>query len=461
MAAAIAEILGIDLMPWQRHVLDVALEYDPATLRLQYREVVLVVPRQSGKTILLLVLMVHRALGFGDAQRVAYTAQTAKDALAKWEDDHVPMVRRSRLGRSCRVRKANGRQAILWDNGSTHGLMASTEKSGHGPTLDLGVIDEAFAQADARLEQAYKPSMITRKNAQMWTVSTAGASPIKSPFLWDKVEAGRIRCDEGTPTRVAFFEWSAPDDAPRGSHDTWRSCMPALGHTIDIEDVQADFDSMPVAEFDRAYLNRWNPRTHESVIPEDDWEAGRDPEMRLLDPVAFGIDTTPDRAWTAIAAAGEVRPSRIGVELVAHDRGLGWVVAAAVELDAAHHPRCWVIDPLGPAGSLIEPLREAGLNVLEAGTADHRIAVGSFYDDATTELAIGDLLVRRLAHLGQPELDAAVAGASRRNVGDAWLWGRRQSSVNIAPLVAATLARWGFTRPVEPERRKSSDFVTI
>jgi hypothetical protein len=43
------------------------------------------------------------------------------------------------------------------------------------------------------------------------------------------------------------------------------------------------------------------------------------------------------------------------------------------------------------------------------------------------------------AHLGSQELRDAVLGAAQRPVGDAWAWSRKNSSVNIAPLVAVTL----------------------
>lgn len=35
---------------------------------------------------------------------------------------------------------------------------------------------------------------------------------------------------------------------------------------------------------------------------------------------------------------------------------------------------------------------------------------------------------------------AAVAGANRKQVGDAWRWTRRSSSTEVTPLVALTLA---------------------
>src|SRR5690349_2860708 len=95
--AEVARLLGMPLMPWQQHVVDVALEVDPGTGLLAYREVDLTVPRQSGKTSLILGVMVHRALGFGQRQKIVYTAQTRNDARKKWEDDHLTVLDASPL----------------------------------------------------------------------------------------------------------------------------------------------------------------------------------------------------------------------------------------------------------------------------------------------------------------------------------------------------------------------------
>jgi predicted AAA+ superfamily ATPase len=66
-------------MPWQQLVADVGTQLveDPETGKLvpAWREVVVTVPRQSGKTTLVLGFEVHRALKWGGGQRVAYTAQ--------------------------------------------------------------------------------------------------------------------------------------------------------------------------------------------------------------------------------------------------------------------------------------------------------------------------------------------------------------------------------------------------
>ena len=51
---ALARQLGQPLMPWQQLVADVGLELDPESGLPAYREIVVTVPRQSGKTTLVL-----------------------------------------------------------------------------------------------------------------------------------------------------------------------------------------------------------------------------------------------------------------------------------------------------------------------------------------------------------------------------------------------------------------------
>jgi phage terminase large subunit-like protein len=172
-----------------------------------YREVVLTVPRQSGKTTLLLVLILLRALG-ARAQNIRYTAQTGSDARKKWMDDWLPALKESPFSAFYRERLTNGHEALLFKNGSLQGLVATTKKSGHGGSLDLGILDEAFAHPDARLEQALKPAMITRPQPQLWIVSTAGTKK-DSPYLWGKVETGRAMVERGLTDSTAYFEWSA------------------------------------------------------------------------------------------------------------------------------------------------------------------------------------------------------------------------------------------------------------
>jgi hypothetical protein len=415
-------------------VLDVALEVDARGVP-AYREVRVTVPRQQGKTAgLLLPVAVHRAIAFDRPQRILYTAQDRNHAREKWTEQ-VEILDRSPLRRLYRVRRSNGSEAIRWRTGSSHGITATGETSGHGFTLDLAEIDEAWAHSDDRLMQAFRPAMVTRRDAQVWIVSTAGTE--ESTFLRERVEDGRARVEGGETSGVAYFEWSAPDDAAIDDPEVWRATMPALGSLIDEETLRSDLAAMDEAEFARAYLNRWAPGGM-PVFDLADWIRCRDTASRPLDGIALGLDVAPDRRSSSIAAAGGRADGRIAVELVDRRAGTDWLPGRIAELVARHHPVAVAVDPSGPAGSLVTDLsrlKSVPPLVMVSGRA-YGQACGAFFDD---------VLTARLAHRGQPALDDAAVAARRRTLGDAWVWSRPSGGIDTAPIIAATLARWGWS----------------
>lgn len=439
-------------MPWQRLVADVALEVDPATGGLAYREVVVTIPRQSGKTTLGLSVRAHRAIGFGGPQNLVYTAQTRNDARMKWEDEHAPILARSVLAPLVRARKRTGAEAFVWSNGSIDSIPAPTAKAGHGKTLDLGFIDEAFAQTDDRLEQAFGPAMVTRPQPQLWVVSTAGTA--ESLYLRAKVQAGRRRVESGEPSQSAYFEWSAPNDADPLDPATWRACMPGLkcnGGIIPESAIRAEMDKA-IAEhgpegmqlFRRAYLNQWTDEFASgwSVISQPAWRARGGALGRPDGPVAFGVDAAwPDAEAASIAVAGRL-DGELVVQVVDHREGTSWVPGRLRELVDRHRPAAVVLDRKGPAGFLAAEIDEAGVGLKHPTMDDVAQAAGSFYaavcgDDPT------------LRHFDQPELDEALGSAMKRPLGDSWTWARK-GAPDISPLTAATLAAWGLSAEPAP-----------
>jgi hypothetical protein len=94
-----------------------------------------------------------------------------------------------------------------------------------------------------------------------------------------------------------------------------------------------------------------------------------------------------------------------------------------------------VIDPASPAGTLVDDLRAAGVRVHTVTAREYAQACGWLYD------AVKGSEVR---HLGDPELDAAVRDARPRDLAGGFAWDRKKSSADITPLVAVTLACWGY-----------------
>ena len=76
------------------------------------------------------------------------------------------------------------------------------------------------------------------------------------------------------------------------------------------------------------------------------------------------------------------------------------------------------------------------MTVTQPSTGPVAVATGQFLDE---------LAASRLRHDGDERLTAAVHHGSSRPLSGAVAWERRAHAVDVAPLVAATLALWGWS----------------
>lgn len=450
--------LGAPPMPWQKYVSDVALELDPDTGLFAHREVGLSVSRQQGKTELTLGAQVHRAMAW-PRQNIVYAAQTRGMARQRWEDEFWEKISSSDLAKYARIRKSNGNEAILFPGKrSRMGITANTEKAGHGPPLDLGFIDEAFAHEDDRLEQAFSPAMLTRAMAQLWWASAGGTT--KSVWLNKKREMGRaliealfaaLAVDLAAPRpRTCYFEWFAPEDMDRADPATWRATLPALGHTVTEEIIAAELEKMDPAEFDRAYLNRTRKPTPptDPNVPKAKWPGLTEATSKpVAEKVALALDVAQDRKRAAISAASLLPDGRVHLEVVAHRPGTDWVVPAMAKLHDLWSPVAVAVAAGSPAASLIDDLVTAGIDVPKDKDKPQRGDLAVMRSGDITEACgqLADALNQGTAvHIDQVPLTAAVNGARTRRQGDAWTLDRTNSLVDISPLCAAAFARWAL-----------------
>ncbi|MFE7099760.1 terminase [Streptomyces erythrochromogenes] len=452
--ATVMERLGYTPMPWQRYVWDVALELDPVTGRFAYRDVGLSVPRQQGKTQGLLAVKVHRAAAY-KKQRIIYAAQTRSMARERWEDEFWETIQASAMARRFVIRKNNGHEAIIHrTTRSRIGITSNTERAGHGPPLDLGIIDEAFAHEDDRLEQAFSPAMLTRPMAQLYWASAGGTE--KSRFLNGKRKAGRAMVEElwrtGVHGRTCYFEWFVPEEYDRTDPATWRMCLPALGYTVTEDIIQAELEKMAAdpSAFDRAYLNRTRKTVppKDPNIPREKWADAADAESQPGDVLALAVDVSQDREYASIGIASLRPDGRVHLELVDRRAGTQWVIPAVVRLKELWKPLVVAVASTGaPAGSLIDDLVEAGITVPVDKDRPHRGHLVVVRGGDATEACGGfSDAVRQgtVVHRDQTQLTAALNGARSRRVGDAWQLDRTHSLGDVAPLVSVVHARWAL-----------------
>lgn len=473
--AQVAQLLGKPLFSWQRYVVDVAFELDPLTHQLAYDDVTIVLPRQQGKTELILPVMTHRSTSFPVAQRIMYTTQTAAKAVEKWRDVHVKRLEASDLKEMFDTRLKTNMEAIIWKNGSYWFPGATTGKTGGtGDSLDLGVIDEFWSRKDNSTEVSMKPAMMTRPNKQLWRASMVpGLIRLKNhdpKYMRDQMTMGRERVRRGVNRGQAYFEWCAPPNSDPGLPETWRSCMPGLqchGGLIPESTIRSDFETLELVDFCAEYLG-WFPEDHVVkwvVIKQTTWLDLYDPESETVGGIALAVDVSPDRTWAAIGMVGRRSDGDWHVEVIEPgndidptQKGMDWVEERLLQLVDKHKPIAVVIDPLSPAASLITQLTNKGIEVVTPNMPQIAATCGLFYDGTgqnadSREPGEGEPDPRRIRHLGQPILDKAVAAArtsqSPRHGSFFWL---RVGPADITALVAVSLALHGY------ELKKPADY---
>jgi hypothetical protein len=253
----------------------------------------------------------------------------------------------------------------------------------------------------------------------------------------------RERGLRGDDESLGYVEYSVgaehPDDVSEAQavdRDLWHLANPSLGVRISEEHMAREQRSMDPRTFAVELLGvgDW-PATDGSadvLITAEDWAAVHDPTAVMTDPVCIAFDVSPDR-HSSVVAAGRSDTGHFMVELIHSRQGTGWLVERLEELYRNHEVAKVVCDGYGPSAAIANRVDEAGITVARMDSGDYGKACGLFVDH------VGE---RMLRHLGQSELDNAIRGAKARPLVDRWAWSRTKSTINISPLVAATLALW-------------------
>lgn len=430
--AVIAEALGTPLMPWQRYVADVAGERNPRDPeRYRYPIVVITVPRQSGKTTLLRAIAVERAV-MKSHQNIFATAQTGKDAGARWKD-MVARVEESPLRRHIKVFKGAGAMSLDLPNGSHIRAFAPTPKSIHGETPPLVMIDEAWAFDDAAGEDlmaAIRPAQITLRDRQLIIVSTAGTAA--STFLKGWVDAGRLATQDPHAT-IGYFEWSLPDDADPYDPASW-DFHPAIGHTISRDDIAAEAGDMTRGNFLRSYMNVWTTST-ETVIDLDAFEALHAPAQVPPARVHLAYDVAADRSGASVWA-GWRDDAGTHVRQIRSEAGVGWLAPFIMKARVELKPASIGADDGGPARMVNDTLAAEGIELTLLSARDYGTACTSVREHVKS----GTLDYAGVDGDACPEIRQAILNAATKFLGDQVVWDRRRSAGPIDELVAMTVA---------------------
>lgn len=446
--ADLAEAAGLVLDAEQRHILR-AMYAEDARGNKAALEFAVICARQNLKTFIFEVAALGDLFLVGrPGQLIIWTAHlfpTANEAfldIKRIIDGNEFLSRRVR-----KVTEASGSQGVELHDGSRLKFLARSKTGGRGMTGDTVFLDEAFALSATEIGALF-PTLSAVPDPQLRYGSSAGLET--SAVLRSIRDRGR----RGGDPRLTYLEWADPREregcaeAGCDHHYGIAGCAlddrariqlanPAAPRRIPWTFIEAERRALPPAEFARERLGWWDipkdQRTDDVAMPN--WAAQERPDAAPLGAVALGLDVAPDSASAAILACADGTDGVPVVEVVAHQDGTAWVPGFIADLVTRHEVTGLGLISGSPAHALLPDLPKKLPN---GGTI--RVLTGSDVIAACAGFA-KDVNEGALVHCGEPDLDAAAAGAVRRFAADGWRWSRRDSSTDISPLYAAAIAR--------------------
>lgn len=468
------DVLGVELYPWQKWLARHAMELN-ADGTYRYRRVVCLVSRQNGKTLFCSALAAWWL--FIEAQeepgrkpsefRIVGAAQNLSTAALpyKWlaekcepkpatpEDSErvIPVL----AGLTSRIVKAHGQEEIITKTGASYRIHEGNAARGKPAARVL--LDEVREHSKWDGWNAVSQTTKSFVNGQLWAISNAGtaksvvlnhlrAEGLHQVELAEREGAGYADA-EGADATIGFFEWSAPEGCKPLDEAAILAANPSIGHSgLTVAKCRSDYGSMPEANYRAEVLCQYVPvQTTPYIDPKDFAECVVHEDSYTVDPGArtvWAVDTSADRKYTSIAAAVQCSD---GVPLVAlvRDPSLS-MLPIPDEIERLATEAGWtevMVQERGcPAMEFVGPLEDRGLTVRRVPGSWFGIATGRMRD------AIRE---RRVRFVQQEQLELAVSAGVTRHYGETDAWDRRASAVDIAPLVACTLALYGLENPAD------------
>ena len=438
-AVTLAGRVARDAMPWQIATLFAILRMG-ADGFWTHPDACLIIPRQNGKTLVVILRCLYGLFMLNE--RIIYSAQrwpTAEDAFKRLDAiiKATPSLNRLVVKRQL----SQGKGYIELSTGARILFCTRSNDSGRGfDEVDLIVYDEAYNLTEGETAALGFTQMAAKNPQTIYTSSAVNVEQHINGYVLAGIRRTGLAHGEG----MYFAEYMAPEEMDRLDPATWAYANPSHGVIQTDAKIRKLMRGMNTAagrrSFDVEALGRgiW-PKDEddvEAVISSEVWQPMTNVSPTLVGPIALALDMTPDRKNLAIAASQRTDEGRIHLEVGYYDGPTPGAARYVATLIGKWNPCAVVVDKASPAMTVVADLYKLGFEAETTGVAEMATACGGFYDDAVAQL---------LDHTGDPLLADALAGAQKRELagGGAWAWNRKGSNP-IAPLVAATLARWGL-----------------
>ncbi|WP_232234004.1 terminase [Micromonospora chokoriensis] len=448
-----AFILREPLDPWQQWAVIHLGELLPNG-RPRFRQVLLLVARQNGKTHLCKVLALYWL--FVERQAMVFgTSTNLEQAKESWEHAVETAQKTPALSdRVSSVRIGNGQQVLSTTDRCRYKIGAADRKGGRGKTIRRAIGDELREQHTWEAYNAVTFATNAVADAQIVYITNQGDA--RSVVL----AALRRSALAGDDPGLGILEWSAPPGAAVTDPAAWAAANPQLGRRMDpavlagpaARVTKPDADPAELAGFKTEALCMSVDRLDPAIDPAA-WQACLDvgdlDEHRTM--LAACIDLNPAGTHATLAVAAVLGDDRVRVETVHEWTGPNAAMAMERELPGwvlAVKPKVLGWFPAGPAAAVASKVADRRKEGVYSWPP-RGVKVAEIRGETTAVcMALGkEVSAKTLAHSGQEMLDTQVSKAEKAKRGDAWVFTRAGGGNVDAVYAIAGAAQLARTLP--------------
>lgn len=425
---------GYCLEPWQeaavRHVLELFPPGHPRAGQLRWRQVVISLGRQNGKTEIAAALGLF-ALLMKASPSVVGLATSAEQARLVYKRTMRAIRGTPQL--AARFKALTETRGIQTKDGGQYEIKAAKTAALQGIPVDVGLVDELHLLAMALWFDLVN-GLGGRPNCLVVGITTAGDDG--SELLLHLYEQGAEAIEAGDAARFGIYIWEAdaaeiPDDDDELGRELARANPSIASGRVDLANAITEARSMPPQSAIRYRLNRF-VQSVSTFITAEMWRDNfvREDFPEGVTPI-FTVDRTPDWSAATVSAFAKRPDGRIYCDVVASlvRPTQAQLVEICAQLNALHRP-----DTIGMDGFTLRDLgRELelrGVPVTLMGLGDVMNGSALFYAKLQQQL---------LAHPGHDLLARQIPLTKRKESDGGFKISRQASSSSIDGVMSHVL----------------------
>lgn len=426
---------GIQLDGWQKWLLKHMLERYPGTHplypnQLRYRQVIVSMGRQNGKSLLGAILGIYGLLLHNQGAQVISLASSTDQARIIYSRVLFTIQQNEWLAK--RFKKATEQRGILTADGSgRYDVKAAKESALQGIPMSLCLFDELHL-AKTGMWSAAVLGTAQRKDGMVIGITTAGDQ--SSETLIDLYKLGTAAA-QGDPEleRIGFFCWQAPEGSQVDEPLALKMANPSIdAGRLDLNTVLSDIRSIPEHEARRYRLNQFIAGTANSWIASDLFAQASGDGITKQENVVLSVDRTKNWEFATIAGARKCEDGTYETELIATFAGATERVLynKIKELYAGGTIKAIALDDR-QLPNLAKLLKADGLPVWQLWTKEISSACSTVYAMFSSGV---------VKHRNDPLLQLQSPKGIAKYTGETWLISRKESLGDVDALMATVMA---------------------